>query len=893
MVTAIHSDKSSAHGPDPGPGDRPDSLPENRRGANDGHTPMMQQYLGIKAEFPDLLVFYRMGDFYELFYDDARRAAELLDITLTARGKSGGAPIPMAGVPYHAVEAYLARLVRKGESVAICEQIGDPKAAKGPVERKVVRVITPGTLTDEALLDARRDNVLAAVYFTNHRTEPRIGLAWMDLSAGRFRVTELANLEALGSELERLQPAELLIEEDRATETWVAGIDHFHAMPPWHFEHDTATRILCQQFGTQDLSGFGCADLAAAVSAAGALLQYVRDTQRSTLPHIESLQTEQQSGALLIDAPTRRNLELELSLAGRDEHTLAGIMDRCATTMGSRLLRRRLNRPIRDQQTLRARYRALAELGALGAATDSRTERLRTPLEQIGDLERILTRIALESARPRDLVHLRTALRLLPELRGELAPCDAELLTTLAVELGEHAEIHDRLERAIIADPPMLIRDGGVIAKGYDADLDELRAISSNADGYLADLETRERERTGVASLKVGYNRVHGYFIEISKAQSDKAPDDYIRRQTLKGAERYVTPELKEYEGKVLSAKERSLAREKKIYQELLRAHVAVLPDLQQMSRAVAEIDVLANLACRARDLNLCEPQLTEAPGIEIHAGRHPVVERVLEEPFIANDLTFNDARRLLIVTGPNMGGKSTYMRQTALIVLLAHMGSYVPADAAVIGPVDRIFTRIGAADDLSGGRSTFMVEMTEAANILHNATAQSLVLLDEIGRGTSTFDGLSLAWAIAYHLGKNVRAYTLFATHYFELTGLADELDGCANLHLDATEHGDELIFLHRVKDGPANQSYGLQVAKLAGVPRPVIRRAQKYLGDLEQQSAQHAASVSPQQQLAFTQPEPDNTVRDALDAVDPDSLTPREALEALYELKKVSDTN
>jgi len=882
MATANHSDTLPGDGPDHGPGSRP----ENRQSANDGHTPMMRQYLGIKAGFPDMLVFYRMGDFYELFYDDARRAAELLDITLTARGKSGGAPIPMAGVPYHAVEAYLARLVRKGESVAICEQIGDPKTSKGPVERQVVRVITPGTLTDEALLDARRDNVLAAVCITNHR----IGLAWMDLSAGRFRVTELTDPEELGSELERLQPAELLIEEDRAAATWLANIDHYQALPPWHFEVDTATRILCRQFGTQDLSGFGCAELPAAISAAGALLQYVRDTQRSTLPHIESLKTEQQSGALLIDAPTRRNLELERSLAGRDEHTLAGIMDHCATTMGSRLLRRRLNRPIRDQQTLRARYRALGELDAL---TGSGGGRLKTLLGQIGDLERILTRIALESARPRDLAHLRTALRLLPDLRGELSPCDAELLTTLAVELGEHTEIHDRLERAIIADPPMLIRDGGVIATGYDAELDELRALSSNADGYLADLEIRERERTGVATLKVGYNRVHGYFIEISKSRADQAPDDYIRRQTLKNAERYITPELKEYEGKVLGAKERSLAREKKIYQELLSAHTAVLPGLQTMSRAIAEIDVLANLACRARDLNFCEPQLTEAPGIKIRAGRHPVIEQVLEEPFIANDLEFNDTQRLLVVTGPNMGGKSTYMRQAALIVLLAHMGSYVPADAATLGPVDRIFTRIGAADDLAGGRSTFMVEMSEAANILHNATAQSLILMDEIGRGTSTFDGLSLAWAIAWHIGKNVRAFTLFATHYFELTGLADELDGCANLHLDATEHGDELVFMHRVKAGPANQSYGLQVAKLAGVPSTVIRRAQKYLGDLEQQAVQHTADTSPQQQLVFTRPEPDTGLRDALDTINPDDMTPKEALEALYELKKVSDAN
>ena len=853
---------------------------ENLAQGSETHTPMMQQYLKIKAEFPDMLLFYRMGDFYEMFYDDARRASELIDITLTARGKSAGNPIPMAGVPYHAIENYLAKLVRKGESVAICEQIGDPKESKGPVERKVVRVITPGTLTDEALLDARRDNILAAIAVAE---DQRVGLAWLDLSAGRFTVTELATADELQSELERLGPAELLVEEGHEAGL-PAGSARIRPMPPWHFDLDTATETLCTQFGTRDLAGFGCADLPRAVKAAGCLLGYVKNTQRSALPHLETLTTERHSDALFVDAATRRNLELERSLAGRDEHTLAGIMDRCATTMGSRMLRRWLNRPLRDHDVLNDRYRALAALG------DAGTEQLVERLGQIGDLERILARIGLKSARPRDLAQLRAALQLLPDIKREVADCDSQLLCSLDDAMGEHGETRTQLERALIEEPPMLIRDGGVIAKGFDAELDELRNISRNADGYLSDLERRERERTGLPSLKVGYNRVHGYYIEISKAQSMRAPDDYIRRQTLKAAERYITPELKEFEGKVLSARERALAREKQLYDTLLEAHIEVLPDLQRMARAVAEVDVLVNLTRRAAALNLRAPTLTDVPGIAIRAGRHPVVEQVLDDPFIPNDLTFDAGRRLLVVTGPNMGGKSTYMRQAALIVILAHMGSFVPADAAEIGPIDRIFTRIGAADDLSGGRSTFMVEMTEVANILNNATDQSLLLMDEIGRGTSTFDGLSLAWAVAHHIGEKVGAFTLFATHYFELTSLATELDACANVHLDATQHGDQLIFMHKVKDGPANQSYGLQVARLAGVPASVVDRARKYLAELEQHSTQQRAQRTAQQELAFAVEQPaKDELRSALDALQPDEMTPKQALESLYELKRI----
>jgi len=839
------------------------------------HTPVMAQYVRIKAEFPDMLLFYRMGDFYELFFEDARRAAKLLDITLTARGQSGGAPIPMAGVPYHAAEGYLARLVRQGVSVAICEQIGDPKAAKGPVERKVVRIVTTGTLTDEALLDARRENLIAAVC-----RGQATGLAWLELSSGRFCVTELAGEEELASELERLKPAELLVLEGQ--EGALAARPGLKSRPPWHFDLDAATRLLCGQFGTRDLAGFGCDPLPDAVRAAGGLLQYVRDTQRSALPHVEGLATEHRGDALLMDAATRRNLEIEASLSGQHEHTLAGVMDRCATTMGSRLLRRWLNRPLRDHAVLNRRYQALEALRA--GATDALGDALRT----IGDLERILARVALKSARPRDLAQLRLALQMAPGIRTLLAAYDSPLLATLAGRLGEHVEVRALLERAVIDNPPMLIRDGGVIAAGYDAELDQLRDIAANADQYLLDLEARERARTGLPSLKVGYNRVHGYYIELTRAQAEGAPADYIRRQTLKGAERYVTPELQDFEGKVLSARDRALAREKALYDALLDRLLEVLGPLRQLAAALAEADVLVNLAERATTLGFCRPELAEEPGVSLVAARHPVVERVLDGPFIPNDLELNPARRLLVITGPNMGGKSTFMRQTALIAILAHVGSWVPADAARIGPVDRIFTRIGAADDLAGGRSTFMVEMTETANILNNATERSLVLMDEVGRGTSTFDGLSLAWAAAHYIGERIGALTLFATHYFELTALATELPGCANVHLDATSHGEQLVFLHAVKEGPANQSYGLQVAALAGVPGTVIARAKSYLAELERQTREHR-QPRPQAELDL-QPAPvADPLRDALAHMDPDRMSPREALDALYQLKKL----
>jgi DNA mismatch repair protein MutS len=842
------------------------------------HTPVMQQYLRIKAEYPNMLLFYRMGDFYELFYRDAERSAGLLDITLTKRGQSAGAPIPMAGIPYHAAESYLAKLVRQGESVAICEQMGDPAKSKGPVERQVVRIVTPGTLTDEALLEERRENLLAAV----SEGANAFGIAWLELSSGRFAVLEVPSLEALRGELDRLGPSEVLLAEDsRTPERWsLTGVTR---RPPWHFDLDSAERQLCAQFGTRDLSGFGCQGLTAAVGAAGCLLQYVQDTQRSELPHIRGLSVELRDDAVVLDAATRRNLEIIQSLSGRPDHTLAGVMDRTATAMGSRLLRRWLGRPLRDQDTVRGRHAAVAEV-IEGAAHVP----LQEELAGIGDLERILGRIALGSARPRDLAVLRDSLDRLPSLQQALAALQSPLLGELAAAVSTHPAVVELLRRAIIENPPVLIRDGGVLAPGYDPELDELRDLSTNADQFLLDLETKERERTGIATLKVSYNRVHGYYIEVGRVHAERVPEDYSRRQTLKGAERYVTPDLKRFEDQVLSARERALSREKALYEELLQHLGESLPALQQSAAALAALDCLCNLAERAQALDWVRPELTEEPLIEISDGRHPVVEQVIEGPFVANGLRLDDTRRVLVVTGPNMGGKSTYMRQTALIVLMAYAGSFVPARAARLGPIDRIFSRIGAADDLAGGRSTFMVEMEETANILHNASDRSLVLMDEIGRGTSTFDGLSLAWSCGLELAKRIRAFTLFATHYFELTTLPDEHPGIANVHLDAVEHGESIVFMHAVREGPANQSYGLQVAALAGVPRAVIERARLRLRELEDAARRHTDRAATQ--LPLFPLEAPNPAVDALKGLDPDALTPRAALELIYHLKALA---
>ena len=885
------------------------SMSDNRAKTPE-HTPFMRQYLGAKAAHPDVLLFFRMGDFYELFFDDARKAARLLDITLTQRGQSGGAPIPMAGVPYHAAENYLARLVRLGESVAICEQIGDPALAKGIVERKVVRVVTPGTVTDAALLEERRDNLLLAIAAGAHGA---YGLAWVDLTSGRFLLCEVPHAEALAAELARLQPVETLVDENVAWPKLVAALPGLRKRAPWHFDTDAATRELNRFFGTRDLGGFGVSGMPLAIGAAGCLLGYLEETQKSALPHLSGMAVESASETIALDAATRRNLEIDTHPSGRTEHTLLGVLDETATPMGARLLRRWLNRPLRSRQVLRGRHQAIGML-----IDTHRHEPLRDLLRGIGDLERILARVALRSARPRDLSTLRDGLAAAPGIRaliqaredqeaaihgrtlGEASP----LLDSLVERIGDHAEIADLLARAVVPQPPVLQRDGGVIADGYDAELDELRRLSTHADQYLVELEEREKAASGISTLKVGYNRVHGYYIEITRAQADKAPAHYTRRQTTKNAERYITEELKNFEDKVLSAKERSLMRERALYEALLDALIQQLEALKSAASAMAELDVLATLAERAEALDWSAPELGDEPGIAIERGRHPVVEMVRDEPFEPNDLILDAAahggRRMLVITGPNMGGKSTYMRQNALIVLLAHIGSYVPAARAAIGPIDRIFTRIGAGDDLSRGQSTFMVEMSETANILHNATEHSLVLMDEVGRGTSTYDGLSLARAVAVHLATSSRAYTLFATHYFELTGLADDYPGIANVHLDAVEfhdplRGDQLVFMHAVKDGPANRSFGLQVAALAGLPKPVIAEARRMLAELERGSADHPASrrrdAAPSPQLGlFAAPAPapePSALQRAVAGIDPDTLSPREALEALYRLK------
>ncbi len=862
---------------------------------------MMQQYLGIKAQHPNMLLFYRMGDFYELFHEDAVRAARLLDITLTQRGASNGQPIKMAGVPYHAAEQYLARLVKLGESVAICEQIGDPATSKGPVDRKVLRIVTPGTLTDSALLDEKRDSLLLAV----HERHGQVGLAWLNLASGKFFVCETspANLSA---ELERLQPSEILYAEN----THLPANNHaaMKTLPDWHFNLETSKRALCQQFATLDLAGFGCDNYSVGLEAAGALLGYAKLTQGQTIGHIRALQVYSADQYVCIDAATRRNLEITQTLRGEPAPTLLSLLDTCATNMGSRLLHHWLNHPLRDRNILRSRLDAVDKMSQYFSAVHEQ-------LKPCADVERITARIALKSARPRDLSGLRDTLTQLPQLHVALArvgssaahavsrdnnrvgieacPPYASLLNTLADALQADAYLIATLQKSLRAEPSSVLREGGVIADGYDAELDELRGIQTNCGDFLLQLEARERARSGIATLKVEYNRVHGFYIEVTQAQSANVPDDYRRRQTLKNAERYITPELKAFEDKALSANERALAREKFLYEQLLEQLIPHIAVLQRIAAAMAELDVLATFAERAATLNFCMPQFEDEAVLSISKGRHPVVEAQAKEKdqgqFIANDCELNDARKMLLITGPNMGGKSTYMRQVALIALLAHCGSFVPAEQAVLGEIDQIFTRIGASDDLSGGRSTFMVEMTEAANILHNATGKSLVLVDEIGRGTSTFDGLALAYAIARHLLENNRSYTLFATHYFELTRLNEEFQQLANVHLAAIEHQHSIVFLHSVNEGAASQSYGLQVAALAGVPNAVIRNAKKQLRTLEQNSA----AQNPQGDLFVSlpdMPEPeDHPLLAALREVQPDEMSPKAALEKLYQLKKL----
>ena len=844
------------------------------------HTPMMQQYWRLKNQHPNHIMFYRMGDFYELFYDDAKKASQLLDITLTSRGQSAGSVIPMAGIPFHAAEGYLARLVSLGESVVICEQTGDPATSKGPVERQVVRILTPGTVSDEALMDDRRDNVVAAVL--GH--DKLFGLAVLDISSGRFSAQELHTEENLLAEIERINPAELLIPEDWPVPQVLEKRRGVQRRAPWDFDYDSALKALCQQFSTQDLKGFGCEQLSLAIGAAGSLLNYAKETQRTALPHIRSLYHERISETVVLDAATRRNLELDKNLSGGRDNTLQSVIDRCQTSMGSRLLSRWLNRPLRQRAVLEARQDAIAYL-----LNDYHFESVQPALKDIGDIERILARISLRSARPRDLARLRDALNALPALQEVLKSFEITRIQQLATAISLYPELSQRLNHAIIDNPPAVIREGGVLKMGYDAELDELLSISENAGQYLIDLETREKARTGLANLKVGYNRVHGYFIEIPTKQAEQAPADYIRRQTLKGAERFITPELKAFEDKALSAKSRALAREKQLYDELLDILISHIAPLQDSAAALAELDVISNLAERALNLDLCRPAFSEQPVLDIKQGRHLVVEHVLITPFVANDVELDDETRMLIITGPNMGGKSTYMRQTALIVLLAHIGSFVPAQRCTLSLVDRIFTRIGSSDDLAGGRSTFMVEMSETANILHNASANSLVLMDEVGRGTSTFDGLSLAWAAAEQLAT-LKAWTLFATHYFELTSLPERLNSVANVHLSATEHQDRIVFLHHVRSGPANQSYGLAVAQLAGVPNAVIARAREHLKQLEDSSLMQAKQSNSntqrpiQNDLFATQP---HHLLLELQDINPDELSPKQALDLLYAWK------
>jgi len=845
------------------------------------HTPMMQQYLGIKQDHPNDLVFYRMGDFYEMFYEDAKEASQLLDISLTSRGQSAGQPIPMCGIPYHAAEGYIAKIVNAGRCVAVAEQIGDPAASKGPVDRQVVRLVTPGTLTDEALMDSSRDHLLSAVC----QLQGTYGVASLDMSSGRFTLVEANTPEQLQTQLQRLRPVEVLFEETSNVCDHIQEWSCRKSQPSWHFAYDTALRLLCSQFNTRDLSGFGCDSMNAAICAAGCLLNYAKESQKGDLPHLRNLQVELPQDTLILDGPSRKNLEIDHNIQGGDQFTLAASLDTTATPMGGRLLRRWLNNPLRDITILEQRQEFISQVMA-----HNNPEEFQQCLKPIGDMERILSRVALRSARPRDLSRLCVSLSTLPSIQVLLSTLDTQKALSLAANINDFPDIVSLLTEAITQNPPVIIRDGGVIADGYDEQLDELRGLSQNAGQFLLDLEIQERQRTGLSTLKVGYNRVHGYYIEISRLQSDQAPTEYLRRQTLKNAERFITPELKAFEDKALSSKSRSLAREKELYEALIEKLATHLTKLQCAADGISEFDVLCCLSERALTLDLSKPKLVSEPGIDISQGRHLVVEQLITNPFVANDTMLKSDASMMMITGPNMGGKSTYMRQVALIVIMAQIGSYVPASSATIGIVDRVFTRMGSSDDLSGGRSTFMVEMTETANILNNASAKSLVLMDEVGRGTSTFDGLSLAWSCALNLAKDIGALTLFATHYFEMTQLSHQLTQVKNVHLDATEHDDNIIFMHKVLPGPANKSYGLQVAKLAGVPRQVISEAKQKLLHLEhseQQNIPKNVTEAPLQTELFSSLS--HPVELLLEENKADELTPRQALDLIYQMQKL----
>lgn len=841
------------------------------------HTPMMQQYLAIKNEHRDTLVFYRMGDFYELFYDDAKKASELLGLTLTARGKTGGNAIPMAGIPYHSADNYLLKLINLGESVAICEQTGDPATSKGPVAREVVRIVTPGTITDETLLGERKDNIVACVYEKNNI----FGFATLDVASGDFNISELSSTEQFESELHRTNPAEILYQEQWENVQLLEQRNGLRACPTWDFEIDTAKDLLNRQFKTDSLEGFGVEKSKIALIAAGCLMQYVNDTQRVALPQIRQIKLNNQNSGIILDAATRRNLELTQNISGGFDNTLMSVLDKTATAMGSRLLQRWIHQPSRDHFLIEQRHSAIDSL-----ITQQNIYSIHELLKQVGDIERVIGRIALRSARPRDFSKLRQALSLLPDIQTllkENVQCDR--LTKLAKEIQEFPELHELLMSAIVDNPPTLIRDGGVIAPGYNQELDEWRTLSKGATDYVEELEERERQSTGLSSLKVGYNRVHGFYIEISKSQAQQAPVHYVRRQTLKNNERFIIPELKEHEDKVLNSQGKALALEKVLYEQIFDQILPLIAPLQNSSSALSQLDVLNTFAQRALDLNYNRPTFHNGIGIELEEARHPVVEQVMDSPFIANPVILSAQRQMLVITGPNMGGKSTYMRQTALISLMAHIGCFVPASKAHIGLIDRIFTRIGASDDLASGRSTFMVEMTETANILHNATEHSLVLMDEIGRGTSTFDGLSLAWASAHYLATKNKSLTLFATHYFELTQLADHLSHISNVHLDAIEHEESIAFLHHVADGAANKSYGIQVAQLAGIPKVVTNIAKAKLTELELIGNQNS-SVSMAMPTIITD-DKNQVLIEKLKSINPDDLSPKDALNLLYVLK------
>lgn len=839
-------------------------------------TPMMKQYLRIKADHPDRLLLYRMGDFYELFFDDATHAAQLLDLTLTHRGQANGKPIPMAGVPYHAVENYLARLLKQGESVAICEQIGDPALSKGPVERQVTRIVTPGTVTDEALLDAKTDTLLLAL----HETKKSLGLAWVDLSGGRFHLLELNDRAELHAALARLNPAEILIQETSAEHLKNVAYP-LHVRPAWEFEIEQAKTMLRAQFKTTDLHAFGESDYLTAFSAAGGLLAYLNITQQQSLPHLTTLTLEKNHEHVQLDAATQAHLALFKNQRGTEEHTVFNLLDHTATPMGSRLLKRWLGRPRRDHDALRARQAGLAE-----SLEKKQIDACFQALKKTRDVERIVSRIALKSVRPRDLVHLRETLATLPELHDILKIYTSPVLCALTEGLTPQPELLNLLINTLIENPPVLIRDGGVIAPGFDALLDEYRELSENSTDALKALEEEEKKRSGISTLKFGFNRVHGYYIELSRAQANQTlPEHYQRKQTLKNTERYITAELKTFEEHVLSAESKALARERALYEQLIETLQTHITRLAHTAEALAELDVLNTLAERAQSLNWQAPSFTDEPGIHIEAGRHPVLEALKPNTFIANDLALTPSTNTLLITGPNMGGKSTYMRQTALILLLAHIGSYVPASAARFGPIDKLFTRIGANDDLASGRSTFMVEMTETAYILRHATSKSFVLIDEIGRGTSTFDGVALAYACCAYLTEKTNAYTLFSTHYFELTALEDTYTSIKNVHVDATFNQGRIVFLYRIKPGAATESYGLDVAALAGLPLAVLTHARAHVTHLEPNNNNPRPSALPNVKPT-PKPKPSQTLTDLL-ALDLDALNAREALLLMYRLQ------